>query len=205
MAYIIALIVFLCGSPSEAITQPYSNRVIVSGPSACAIDNAYLQWLTGPLDGNAPAASSFSAVANATANPITVTFASTSGNIIAKTNYSIASSTCVDSSWPGMSRAFQYPAGRATLSGSYVLALVAADIVHNRTQPTSLSPADNFAYTSSLYSGVVIVTTSKGDFNVGYYQYYDAGMIIIGCYKEQHYLVTATTFAASQTSAGCPG
>lgn len=105
VASIVALGVVCCVSPSEALTQPFSNRVILSGPAACAVDNAYQQWVSGQLGRQAPTASTFSATVNATANPITVTFSPTSGSTSIQKNYSIALSTCVNSSWPALADA----------------------------------------------------------------------------------------------------
>ena len=199
-----------CASPSEAQTSPFSNRVIIAGPAACAIDNAYQQWISGPLGGKAPTGSAFSAATgDAAANPITVTFSPTSGSVPAQVTYAIASRICVDSFWPALPITEQYSTASATISGSYVLAVIAANVLHAQAQPATFTPSDSFAYTSSLGgSGVVVVTTSDGNYNVGYNQYYDydhPGFFIIGCYKEQHFRVTATTFVASHTRAGCPG
>ena len=197
-------------SASETAISPYSDRVKIAGPAACAIDNAYQQWVTGPLEGHAPAGSGFSAEAgDASANPIVVTFRSTSGSSPARITYSIASQTCVDSFWPALPSSEQYSTAPIALSGTYVLALIAADVLHAQAQPATFTPSDSFPYTTSLRgSGVVITTTSDGNYIVGYYQTYDfdhPGYVIIGCYKEQHFRVTATTYIASHTRTGCPG
>ncbi len=194
----------------RAQSSPFANRQLVYGPLACAADSAYHEWLSGPLAGTPPAPTSFSATMSATADPYTISFTSTSGNTPAKATYAIASSTCLSSSWPSVPASDQFPKGPLTLSGSYVLALVAADAVHSLAEPKTFDPENLFAYLNSPGSGVVIATlpaTSNRNILVGFNQYYvkSSAKPLLGCYKEQQYLVNPITFAASQTRIGCPG
>ena len=204
---IIALLFQLTLSEATAQSTSYASPQKIFGPLACAADNAYQQWISGPLGGKPPTASQFTASVSATADPYTITFSPTSGSTPAKTTYSIASSTCINTSWATVPAADQYPMGPITLSGGYVLALIAADAVHAKAQPTSFTPASYFAYTNSPGSGVIIATLphSSNNYLIGYYQYYVAGSIQIGCYKEQYYVVAASSFTATQTNIACPG
>ncbi len=194
---------------ATAQSSPFANRQFVYGPLACAAASAYHKWLSSPLAGTPPAPMSFSATLSATAHPYTITFTPTYGSTPAKATYSIASSVCLSSSWPSVPSSDLFSKGPLTLSGSYLLALVAADAVHSLAEPRTFVPASSFAYLNSPGSGVIIATlpATHNDILVGYIQdYVQAGATrMLGCYKEQQFLVNAITLAASQTRIGCPG
>jgi len=206
----LALVAFRFTAGADAQSSRYSNLQLIYGPLACAADTAYHKWLSGPLGGTPPTSSSFSAALSATADPYTITFSPTSGSTPPAATYSIASSTCLSSVWASGPTAVQYSKGPLTLGGEYILALVSADALHDQAEPGGFDPGNTFAYLNSPGSGVAISTnpSTRSGFLVGYYQYYaqsNSSTVFVGCYKEQHYLVSRKDFAATKTTIGCPG
>ncbi len=171
-----------------------------------ALDVAYTHWLAGPLAGRAPSAASFTATLDATNDPYTIVFAPTKGYSTAGGRYEVLSTKVIDPSAAPAPTSFIAPKEPVILSGTYVLAYQAAHAAHGTLYP-AYDPA--FAFENAPGSRVAIAHPwHDRRIIVGFAQAVvppPGSKRIIGCYKEQFYLVDASTFVATQTRMGCPG
>ena len=199
----LAIVALFVAAPRPAPAQ-WTNRQRVYAPLMLALNVAYEEWLAGPLGGHAPPADSFTATLDATKDPYRVAFALTKSLSTAEVSYPVPSGTVIDSSGPQLPDVSKGP---LTLSGSYVLAYIAA---HGEHAKLRADDGSGHAFESSTGSAVVITTFQ--------YQQHPAILVgfsqrtlpttgplrTIGCYKEEYYLVDPITFAAKRTTIGCP-
>ena len=197
----VALMVALCGQPSEA---QWSGTQTIFGPLMLALDKGYNTWVNGPLGGTPPAPSSFTASVDATTSPYTVTFTSTAP--ARSDTYHIAPSDVTDSAWPAVPSSKQSPKGPIALSGLYVRAFIAAYAAH-LTYKDQLG--DGFASLDSPGGSVVVTKGSgSGKLQVGFRQYFDQSALTmknIGCWKEQQYFVESHHPRRQQDQGRLPG
>lgn len=206
----VALCAILAQSIRPVAAQSnFPNKQIFFGPLACALSSAYGKWLSGPLKNAKPSAASFTTSLNANSDPYIVSFSPTSGSTISGGSYSIAASSCFESSLPAVPASSTAPKGPLTLSGSYSFAVMSAKALHQQLSTASGTDVPAyFADTNAPGGGVVVASLygSSVKIIVGFYQAVPAGSSRnIGCYKEQHYFVNASTYSATSTSAGCAG
>ncbi len=143
---------------------------------------------------------------DATNDPYTVAFAPAKGYSTPSGRYEVFASKMIDPSAMPAPTSFAAPKGPVTLSGTYVLAYLAAHAAHAKLYPAYDSV---FAFENAPGSQIVIS-----------YPWHDRRIIVgfaqevvpapgskrfIGCYKEQYFFVDPLTFAATQTRVGCPG
>jgi hypothetical protein len=194
-----------------AIPRPVSaqrqDRQLVYAPLMLALGIAYQEWIAGPLAGHAPPAASFTAVLDGTKNPYRIAFALTKSLSTAEVSYAVSASRVIDSSSPQLPQLQGVSKGPIALSGSYVRAYLAAHAEHAQLEAAY---GTSYASENSTGSAVVIATIQHlghDAINVGFSQTappQSGPLRIIGCYKEQYYLVDPVTFAAKKTTIGCP-
>jgi hypothetical protein len=194
-------------APPFPVKAQWVDRQLVFAPLTLALGVAYNEWLAGPLAGHALAAESFTATLDATKDPYRVAFALTKSLSTAEVSYAVPASRVIDSSWPQLPLLSGVSKGPLTLSGSYVLAYLAAHAEHLKR---SSAYGSGFAFENSTGSAVVISTIKHEQHDaiiVGFSQSAlptSGPLRMIGCYKEQYYLVDPKTFAAETTTIGCP-
>ncbi|MBV9103990.1 MAG: hypothetical protein JO060_10380 [Candidatus Eremiobacteraeota bacterium] len=200
--------VFICAATTQPAAAQYTSRQAVFGPLMKALALSYAQWLSGPLKGVTPNPSAFTVKLSATSSPYTVVFAATKGHTLPGGSYSIPSSQVINPKWIAPPPSRQYSKGPFTLSGLYVRAYIAALTAHHGIEK---SYGDAWAYQDSPGSVVVISALYQDTSHliVGFGQTYVPAKPpkhpIVGCYKEQQYLVAISNFSAAKTPIGCPG
>jgi hypothetical protein len=185
-----------------------TKTTLVFGPLMVAMVDGYGKWVAGPLGGKVPDAAAFKTTVDATSDPYVITFAATAGHSLQGGTYKIPQADVLHTNWPSVPAAYvpKFPKGPITLTGSYSRAFISAYYAHEKVKKTL---GDAYAYGTSSGSGVAIstVTDKNSAILVGFAQKYKqtTKKIYFGCYKEQQYLVNATTFKAASSKLGCPG
>ncbi len=197
-------------TPAEAAAQ-YAHRQVLFGPLMLAMERSYDLWLAGSLRHRPPDASSFRATLDGSGDPYKISFVAVPGHALATAANSVRASellTYDDPDWPAAPiSSIPLARGPLTLSGAYVRAYLAAARLH---QSRAVELGDDFAYENSVGSGVVIAVlpSHRNDILVGFVQMArsrDERKHMIGCFKEQYYLVDPSTFVATKTRIGCVG